>query len=63
MECYWMLLDEISNKTRNEYEMGDWIQLAVNMGLICKIYPVADKNFNINTQQDIIAAEEYLQNV
>ena len=51
------------NKTRNEYEMGDWIQLAVNMGLICKIYPVADKNFNINTQQDIIAAEEYLQNV
>lgn len=51
------------NKIRNEYEMGDWIQLAITMGLTCKIYPVADKNFNINTQQDISEAEKYLQNV
>lgn len=51
------------NKIRNEYEMGDWIQLAINMGLTCKMYPIADKNFNINTQQDIIMAEQYLQNV
>ena len=53
----------LPNKIRNEYEMGDWIQLAINMGLVCKIYPIADKNFNINTQQDIISAEKWLQNI
>lgn len=53
----------LPNKIRNEYEMGDWIQLAINTGLTCKIYSIADKNFNINTKQDIIVAEKCLQNM
>lgn len=47
------------NVKRNEYEMGDWIQLAIDCGLICKMYPIADKNFNINTINDLTMAENY----
>lgn len=53
----------LPNKIRNEYEMGDWIQAAINAGLTCKIYPIADQNFNINTPNDIIVAEKCLQNL
>lgn len=49
------------NSKRNEYEMGDWIQLAVDKGFTCKIYPIASANFNLNTQQDIALAEAYLR--
>lgn len=49
------------NSKRNEYEMGDWIQLAVDSGFICKIYPIAAANFNLNTQRDIVLAEEYFK--
>lgn len=49
------------NPRRNEYEMGDWIQLAVDNGFTCKVYPIADVNFNLNTQTDIALAEEYLK--
>lgn len=49
------------NLTRKEYEMGDWIQLAVDNGLTCKVYPIASANFNLNTQKDIELAEAYLK--
>ena len=51
------------NFTRKEYEMGDWIQLAVDNGLTCKVYPIASANFNLNTQKDIELAEAYLKNI
>ena len=51
------------NLTRKEYEMGDWIQLAVDNGLTCKVYPIASANFNLNTQKDIELAEAYLKNI
>lgn len=58
------ILDELCpNEIRNEYEMGDWIKLAIHKRLTCKIYPIANKNFNINTQKDINEAEKYLQNI
>lgn len=50
------------NSKRKEYEMGDWIQLAVDNSLCCKIYPVASANFNINTQKDLVLAETYIKN-
>ena len=50
------------NSKRNEYEMGDWIQLAIDNGLSCKVYPIASANFNLNTQKDIALAEAYLKN-
>mgnify|MGYP004626539717 FL=1 len=49
------------NSTRNEYEMGDWIQLAIDKKFTCKIYPVALANFNLNTQKDLALAEAYLK--
>ena len=51
------------NSTRKEYEMGDWIQLAIDKGFTCKIYPIASANFNLNTQKDIVLAETYLKKV
>ena len=53
----------LPNAKRNEYEMGDWIQLAVNYGLKCKMHPIADANFNINTTDEILLAESYLANL
>lgn len=50
------------NSKRKEYEMGDWIQLAVDNGFTCKVYPIASANFNLNTQKDIALAEAYLKN-
>lgn len=53
----------LPNAKRNEYEMGDWIQLAVSYGLKCKMYPIADANFNINTTDEILLAESYFANL
>lgn len=41
------------NATRNEYEMGDWIQLAINEGLNCKAFELADSDLNINDMSDL----------
>lgn len=49
------------NSRRNEYEMGDWIQLAIDNGFTCKIYPIASANFNLNTQKDVVLAEAYIK--
>lgn len=45
------------NPVRKEYEMGDWIQLAIDNRYKCKMYPIALVNFNLNTQKDIELAE------
>lgn len=49
------------NSKRKEYEMCDWIQLAIDNGFTCKVYPIAIANFNLNTRKDIALAEEYLK--
>ena len=49
------------NEHRNEYEMGNWIQLAIDSGLVCRIAEAADANFNINELQDIQSAETYIK--
>ena len=57
------ILDTLQpNPKRNEYEMGDWIQLAVDHGFTCKVYPIASANFNLNTKKDIALAEAYIKN-
>ncbi len=56
-----ILKDLKINKKRNEYEMGDWIQLAISNGLICRIFEVGEIDFNINEVPDIQRAEEYLK--
>jgi len=54
-----ILKELLPNTKRNEYEMGNWIQLAIDRGLKCKMYPIADANFNINTPNDLTIAEIY----
>ncbi len=49
------------NFKRKEYEMGDWIQLAIDNDFTCEIYPIASVNFNLNTKEDIALAESYLK--
>jgi dTDP-glucose pyrophosphorylase len=50
-----VLIDLKPNKVRNEYEMGDWIQLAIDKGLKCFSYEIAKYDFNINEPNDITA--------
>jgi len=52
-----LLTELLPNAKRHEYEMGNWIQLAIDRELKCKMYPIADANFNINTQNDLAIAE------
>lgn len=49
------------NEQRNEYEMGDWIQSAIDQELICRIFRAGEINFNINEMQDVQHAEAYMQ--
>ena len=48
------------NIIRGEFEMGNWIQLGIDYGLVCKVFNVSDINFNINETTDLLAAEKYL---
>lgn len=58
-----VLKDLKRNENRNEYEMGNWIQLAIDSGLICRITEAGDSNFNINELQDIQLAEAYINQI
>ncbi len=37
---------------RNQYELCDWIQIAINKGHICKTFPIGTDAFNINSTND-----------
>jgi len=58
------LLEKLKpSKKRNEYEMGDWIQSAIDNGLSCIGYQIADKGFNINEPEDIEQATKAVKEV
>jgi dTDP-glucose pyrophosphorylase len=48
------------NIERNEKEMPDLIQCAIDEGQVVKYFDIGDGYFNINNQDDIILAEEQL---
>ena len=48
------------NRKRNEYEMGDWINLAVNRKMKCLAYEIATEDYNINEQCDLASAKKNL---
>lgn len=56
-----VLKDLKKNEQRSEYEMGDWIQSAIDKGLICRIFKAGEIDFNINEVQDIQRAEAYMK--
>lgn len=46
------------NPIRNEYEMGDWIKLAINHNCKCYSFEFAKAAYNINEQSDLKTAKE-----
>lgn len=48
------------NPIRNEYEMGDWIKLALNSNYNCYSFEIAKAAYNINEQSDLNTAKEYI---
>lgn len=48
------------NPQRGEYEMGDWIRLAIQRRMSCYAFEIGNANFNINEISDIKKAEEYI---
>lgn len=56
-----VLKDLKLNTRRNEYEMGDWIQLSIHKGLACRVFEIGEIDFNINEVQDIHRAEAYIK--
>lgn len=51
------------NVERNEKELPDLIQCAVDEGMIVKYFDIGDGYFNINTPDDIPSAEERLRSI
>jgi dTDP-glucose pyrophosphorylase len=49
------------NIERNEKELPDLIQCAVDEGQIVKYFDIGNGYFNINTQDDIARAENHIQ--
>ena len=48
------------NPQRGEYEMGDWIRLAIQRGMSCYAFEIGNADFNINELSDLKKAEEYI---
>ena len=48
------------NSQRGEYEMGDWIRLAIDRGKTCYAFEIGDADFNVNEQSDLYNAEKYI---
>lgn len=58
------MLDYIGNVKPSlrsgQYELCDWIKICIDKGLICKIFDFAEKEFNINTLEDLKQANGFL---
>lgn len=48
------------NPQRGEYELGDWIRLAIKSRMSCYAFEIGDAHYNINEISDIKKAEEYI---
>lgn len=51
------------NVERNERELPDLIQCAVDEGQLIKYFDIGDGYFNINTPEDIVLAENYIKQI
>lgn len=50
------------NQYRGEYEMGDWINLAIKKKYKCFAYEIGQADFNINETVDLKNAEKFFEN-
>lgn len=59
-----LLRETPKNPTRNQYELCDWIQLAIDRKLLCQWSIVAEHSANINVNEDYLKAvklyEQYI---
>jgi dTDP-glucose pyrophosphorylase len=49
------------NIRSGQYELCDWIRTCIAKGMKCKTFDFADKEFNINTYEDLLTAKEKLE--
>lgn len=54
------LSDVPLDPVRNQYELCDWIQIAINNGHICRTFPVGADAFNINSTNDYKFIESHV---
>lgn len=48
------------NPQRGEYEMGDWIRLAIQRNMKCYAFEIGSADFNINDISELKKAEKYI---
>jgi len=49
------------NTRSGQYELCDWIKICIAKGMECKVFNFAEKEFNINTYEDLLLAKEKLE--
>lgn len=54
------IVDVSPNLKSGQYDLCDWIRICIEKGLICKVFNFAEKEFNINTLEDLNQANEFL---
>jgi len=50
-----------TNIRSGQYELCDWIRTCIAKGMNCKVFNFAEKEFNINTYEDLLLAKEMLE--
>lgn len=54
-------IGEVSpNSKSGQYDLCDWITICIGKGLICKVFDFAEKEFNVNTFEDLQQANDFL---
>lgn len=48
------------NSKSGQYELCDWIKICIGKGMRCKVYNFAQKEFNVNTFEDLEQANKFL---
>lgn len=48
-----------ANLKSGQFELCDWIKICINEGMNCKAFNFAEKEFNINTFEDLELANEF----
>lgn len=46
------------NEKSGQYELCDWIKICINQGMVCKAFIFAQKEYNVNTIEDLQLAKE-----
>jgi dTDP-glucose pyrophosphorylase len=51
--------DVSPNSKSGQYDLCDWIRICIEKGMVCKVYDFAEREFNINTVEDLQQANQF----